>query len=154
MDEEIPNLIKGPPTPFPEDPFSLIWGPSPVACRPSCRPSSGSYTVGEYEARGGAVQLTELNSSSTGLCLCRTSTGSVLPAWSLFWSDHAGCRKRLIRIDDPGSRPSPRCFCSKKVTFSTRGTLPCEEFRHKQRRQSPASMRGWRPGVAADGPFR
>ena len=63
-----------------------------------------------------------------------------------FWSDHAWLPQEVIRIDDPGSRPFPRCFCSKKITVSTRGTLPYKEFRHKQRRLSPASRRGWRGG--------
>ena len=64
----------------------------------------------------------------------------------LFWSDHAWLPQEVIRIDDPGPRPFPRCFCSKKITVSTRGTLPCKEFRHKQCRLSPASRRGWRGG--------
>ena len=64
----------------------------------------------------------------------------------LFWSDHAWLPQEVIRIDDPGPRPFPRCFCSKRITVSTRGTLPCKEFRHKQRRLSPASRRGWRGG--------
>ena len=84
-----------------------------------------------------------------GLCLCRTSAGSVLPAWMVAASVLERPRwllQEVIRIDDPGPRPFPRCFCSKKITVSTRGTLPYKEFRHKQRRLSPASRRGWRGG--------
>ena len=97
------------------------------------------HAVGDHEARGGAPE--ELLHGplfvSNGSRLCGASMVALLerPRW---------LPQEVIRIDDPGSRPFPRCFCSKKITVSTHGTLSCEEFRHKQRRQSPASMRGWR----------